>query len=290
MFNHLNILIIGGDERYLHVIKELASQKATLYLAGFDQLDFSDEHIIHTDLSSVAFEKLDAVILPVTGTTMEGKIKPTYANADIVLTKDMINTTSDSCVIYTGVANSHLEEITRNRDLTRIFVRDDVAIMNSIPTAEATLKLAIEHTDRTVHGANVCVTGFGRVGFTVARLFANVGAKVAVAVRNSTDMARIKELGMKPISINQIQSNAPETDIIINTIPHPVIDAQVVKQMNSSALIIDLASAPGGTDFASAEAHRIKTLHALGLPGKTAPATAGEIIAKTLVSLIKEQL
>jgi Rad3-related DNA helicase len=59
--------------------------------------------------------------------------------------------------------------------------------------------------------------------------------------------------------------------------------------LNPSALIIDLASKPGGVDFESASLMGIKTIWALSLPGKVAPVTSGEIIAKTIRNILTER-
>ena len=53
-------------------------------------------------------------------------------------------------------------------------------------------------------------------------------------------------------------------------------------------MIIDLASYPGGVDFAYAEKCGIKAIHALSLPGKIAPKSAGEIIESTILNILKE--
>ena len=54
-------------------------------------------------------------------------------------------------------------------------------------------------------------------------------------------------------------------------------------------LIIDLASKPGGVDFDTAAQLGIKVVWALGLPGKIAPITSGEIIADTISGIIQER-
>ena len=59
--------------------------------------------------------------------------------------------------------------------------------------------------------------------------------------------------------------------------------------MAKNALLIDLASAPGGVDYDEAEKMGIKTIHALSLPGKVAPVTAGDIIKKTIYNMIREE-
>jgi len=58
--------------------------------------------------------------------------------------------------------------------------------------------------------------------------------------------------------------------------------------MPHRAVIIDLASKPGGTDFRYAERRGVKALLAPGLPGIVAPKTAGRIIANTVSQLIME--
>lgn len=288
MLNNLNILILGGDRRYLEVIKKLAKSNANVHLAGFDKQQFTDQNVYNNVLEELDYSNIHAILLPVSGTSQTGKVLTQYSDRSITLTQELIDKTPKNCIIYTGITNPYLDDIVKGRTLIPIFSRDDIAIRNSIPTAEAALQLAIQHTDITIHRSNVCVLGFGRVGITVARLFANVGATVTVAVRKSADIARIYEMGLQPIPFQNINEVAPKIDVFLNTVPQMVIDSDLMDKMNHDALIIDLASDPGGTDFKAAEKHGIKALLALGLPGKTAPKSAGNIIAETLLPLLVE--
>ncbi|MBO4422886.1 MAG: hypothetical protein J5879_05570 [Clostridia bacterium] len=77
--------------------------------------------------------------------------------------------------------------------------------------------------------------------------------------------------------------------LIINTVPAPVADNNVLSFVDPDTLIIDLASMPGGVDFEAAKRRGIKALHALSLPGKTAPLTAGENIADTVLQILKKR-
>ncbi len=70
--------------------------------------------------------------------------------------------------------------------------------------------------------------------------------------------------------------------------PRKHFDEEKLKRIKSGALIIDLASYPGGVDFEKAKELGIKTIHALSLPGKVAPKSAGEIIESTILSILKE--
>ena len=290
MLNDLSILIIGGDNRYVEVMKELAQEGATVYIAGYDTLT-EDVDALHTNLKDVNFSKLDALLLPVSGTNSEGEVElAPFSKTKLKLTEKMIKQTKKDCTIYTGVSNNFLDAIAErtDRELIPLFTRDDMAILNSIPTAEGTLALAMEETDTMIHGSNVLVLGFGRVGLTAAKLFASVGAQVGVSARKAADLARIKEMGLKPIHVNKIEQEAAKHDILINTIPSLIVDKNVLSSVPTSSLIIDLASAPGGVDFEVAKEKGIKAIHALGLPGKVAPKSAGKIIADVLIELLKE--
>lgn len=285
-----NLLIMGGDLRQTGVIKHLANLDITLYLAGLEELTFDHKNIKHVKLNEIDFSLMDGILLPIPGVHDGGKIETTFSSETIILTKEMIAKTKKECVIYAGVITPYLQEIqcAANRKMVAIFARDDVAIFNSIPTAEGALMLAIENTPVTIHQANVMILGFGRVGKTVARLFHSVGAKVSVCIRKPEDAARVNEMGMMPLFMHTLPEAAKNQAIFINTVPHLVLNANILDHVDKAALIIDLASKPGGTDFAYAKKLGIQTLWSLGLPAKVAPKTAGEIIGNVLAELLIE--
>ena len=77
-------------------------------------------------------------------------------------------------------------------------------------------------------------------------------------------------------------------DIIFNTVPAKIFSCVLLARIAGKALVIDLASGEGGVDFMSAERLGIETIHALSLPGKCAPKTAGEIIRNTIYHILEE--
>jgi len=93
-------------------------------------------------------------------------------------------------------------------------------------------------------------------------------------------------MGMNSINLKELEYSISTAQICINTIPYPTIDNKVLSAMNQSCLVIDLASGEGGTDFQAAELLGIKALHSLGLPGKTAPKTAGTILGDIFLEML----
>jgi len=292
MLTGMQIAIIGGDARQLEIVRKLTELDAKLSLIGFEQLDHAFSGATKEKLDEVDFSNIDAIILPVPGTNLEGHVETIFSNEKVCLSEDMLMKTPPHCTVYSGITNSYLNGLTKksNRRLVQLFERDDVAIYNSIPTVEGTIMMAIQHTDFTIHGSNIVVLGLGRVGMSVARTFAALGAHVKVGARKSEHIARITEMGLTPFILNELEQNVRDVDICINTIPHLIVSASVLSKMPVHTLIIDLASKPGGTDFRYAEKRGIKALLAPGLPGIVAPKTAGQILANVLSQLLSDDL
>ena len=59
--------------------------------------------------------------------------------------------------------------------------------------------------------------------------------------------------------------------------------------LKKGSLLIDLASKPGGVDIEEAGNAGVKTIWALSLPGKVAPISSGEIIARTILNILEER-
>ena len=58
--------------------------------------------------------------------------------------------------------------------------------------------------------------------------------------------------------------------------------------VKKEAVIIDLASNPGGVDRKAAREKDLKVIWALSLPAKVAPLTSAEFIKETLYHVLKE--
>ncbi len=291
MLTGKHVAVIGGDARQLEVIRKLIELDAKMSLIGFDQLDEGFVGASKVQIDDIDFSTVEAVVLPVSGTSNEGEVETIFCNEKIVLKSEHLKATPKQCTVFSGISNQYLQKIVQEsqRTLVELFERDDVAIYNSVPTMEGTLMMVIQNTDITIHSSNVLVLGFGRVGMSVARAFHALGAKVKVAALESELLARIYEMGLEPIELSQLGSEVHNTDVCINTIPARVLTANIISKMPTRALIVDLASKPGGTDFRYAEKRGIKALLAPGLPGIVAPKTAGKIIANVLSKLLLEE-
>lgn len=290
MLTGVRIVVLGGDARQIEVIHRCAELDAFVSIVGFDTLEHIPEGAVKDTLSDQLLSSADVLILPVVGCDDSGNIQANYAleGTTITLTAELAAELPEQCTIFTGMAKPYLKKICSQNEirLVELLDRDDVAIHNSIPTAEGAIMLAIQKTDFTIHNSVAFVLGLGRTGFTMAKTLQGLGADVRVAVRREEDVARASVMGLKPFLTRDLEKHAGEADLIFNTIPSMIITAQILSKMKSKSFIIDLASAPGGTDFRYAEKRGIQALLAPGLPGIVAPKTAGVIIANSIVKLL----
>jgi dipicolinate synthase subunit A len=286
----IQIVLAGGDARQLEVIRRLTELDAAVTIVGFDRLDTPYSGVIKSEWLPEVMKNADALVLPAVGTDDEGIIPTLFSDQELKLMEVHLAEAPETCRVITGMAKPYLRKLCEKfqLQLIELFERDDVAIYNSIPTAEGALMMAIQNTDITIHGSNCIVLGLGRTGFTMARTLQALGARVKVGVRRDEAFARAFEMGFEPFYMADLARQAGNIDLIFNTIPTMIVTAQVIAQLPLRACIIDLASRPGGTDFRFAEKRGIKALLAPGLPGIVAPKTAGRIIANSLTQIILE--
>lgn len=162
---------------------------------------------------------------------------------------------------------------------------EDFAVLNAIPTAEAALAIGILESKITLRNSSCLVAGFGRVGKSMALILKNVGANVTVLSHTKSKSARIKTLGYEYILLEK-NMNLNKFDIIYNTAPALILGHEILKSCKEDALIIDLASKPGGVDFESAKNLGLKAIHALALPGKYSPKSAANIIKQIILGML----
>ncbi len=259
------ICIIGGDTR-------LKTAKSILEKQNFfvDSIGLYPEDKGNIELS-------DVLLLPVPTTKDGVSIYAPETNRKIYL--DEIRQKTENQLIL--CCNYKFE----NKNSIDYNTLDSYALLNAVPTAEGAIKLAIEHTDFTLWKSKILVIGYGRVGKVLANRLKNLNASVTVSARNPRDFALLDALGFNYINTENLNRDYLDYDIIFNTVDFEVLNDNALKNCPCN-LIIDLSS-KGGFDLNYAKTLGITALKPPGLPGKVAPKTAGEILAKTVAELIR---
>lgn len=287
----IKLAVVGGDQRQIVLVEELLNLGAEIKVLGLPNRKELVGCKICNDLLST-IENVHTIILPMPGTDNDGNIISALSSEKIRLTEAIFQQIPNHVPIFLGVAKPFLKEWARfyRKKLIEIADVDEIAILNSIPTAEGALRMAMEELAITIHSSNSMVIGFGRCGKTLARTLNALGAKTTVFARKPADLARIKEMGLVAATYEEMPAIIEKADVIFNSVPTQILDEKILKHVKKETVIIDIASAPGGTDFSIAQQLGIKAKLAPSLPGKYTPKTAGLILAQTLPDLILKEV
>ena len=276
-------LCAGGDARQIYMSQKLSEYGKT-YTYGISE--YSGKTVLLDNLCDMP-EKVDVLVFPL---MKDGALELTMGNKTVACS-DFVPYLKKNAIVTGGrLSTKQIEFFSAlGFDVTDYFKREELVIKNCIPTAEGALQLAMQELATTIYNSRVLVIGYGRVGKACGRLFDAVGAETVCTARKISALAEAENAGLKTFPINELFGHIDSFDLIINTVPAMILEEGLLKAVAKDALIIDLASMPGGVDFKSATRLNKRVIHALSLPGKVAPVTSGEIIAEAVRNVIIER-
>ena len=287
--NH-KISVIGGDLRIVKLAQMLANDKNEVYVNALEKAIELKENrnIVFCDNIKDAVENVDIVIGPIPFSSNGKEINTPFSEKVITieefLTKihgKMLIAGSIPINIYNLIDEEHIEIID-------VMKKEELAVLNTIATAEGAIEVAIANTNTILHGSEVLILGFGRVAKTLAIKLKGLSVNVTCAARKSEDEAWIRAYGYNYLNINSLGENLNKFNIIMNTVPHMILTEKKLKYINKECLLIDLSSKPGGIDEKAVKENNLQMKWALALPGKIAPITTAEFIKEIIYKILKE--
>ena len=285
-----NFAIIGGDLRIIKLAKMLAHDGNKIYTYGLEKAEElkETENIIFCDKLSKTVQETEIVIGPIPFSSNGKDINAPFGEKSISI-RELMHVINAK-ILIAGSISPEIYDMANDEyiEIIDIMKREELAVLNTISTAEGAIEIAISNTNKILHGSEVLILGFGRIGKVLARKMAGLSSKVTCAARKDEDLAWIRAYGHQAININSLGKNLSQYDIIINTVPHLILNEERLQHVRNDCLLIDLASNPGGIDKKSAKDKQLKLVWALALPGKVAPVTTAEFIKDTIYNILKE--
>lgn len=276
--------VIGGDERMKYLAQSIAADGYPVCVCGLEKLG-TCRGAAECDLPQLA-AKSSVILLPLPATKDGLFLNAPYAENEIRLDDDFVR-----LFMHKTVCGGMLQRLTASSSLWReiepedYYRREELAVGNAIPTAEGAVGIAIREYPGTINGAKCLITGFGRIGKNLAIILRGMGAEVFCAARKKADLMQMRAFGVQPLTYREISRRF---DLIFNTVPAKVLTSPVLMQQTRDTLIIELASAPGGTDLKRAEELHLHVIDAPSLPGRVAPKTAAEYIKEAVYNILEE--
>lgn len=287
MKNTLNIWVIGGDLRQSKLARLLLLDGHTVHTYALEQAaetaDLCQETLTGVELA-------DCVVLPLPAAGEEAALNAPLSGESHPLMK-ILDALRPDQILCAGKVDANTLATARERGLRVFdyFAREELAIANAVPTAEGAIQLAMEELPVTIHGTRSLVIGCGRLGRLLAPRLAALGSRVSVSARKWADLAWAEASGFGAEQTGQLDEWLCGYDLIVNTVPALVLGEAQLAALKPEALVIDLASKPGGVDMEAARRLGVRASWALSLPGKVAPVTAAKAIQTTIYNILREQ-
>ncbi|NLL45496.1 MAG: dipicolinate synthase subunit DpsA [Clostridiales bacterium] len=281
--------VIGGDLRQAKLAEMLSSDGHYVLAFALEKSEMPSTVRQVSDIRD-AICPADCIILPLPVTGKAGYLN-TPLSAEICPLDEIFSPIRDHQLVCAGrVCDDTLKAAEKyGLRIVDYFAREELAVLNAVCTAEGAIAIAMDNTAITLCGAKILVLGFGRIGKLLSHRLRGLGADVHVSARSHSDRAWIKAYGYKPMNTLALAGKLRDFDIIINTIPAPVLDEDLLREVDKDCLLMDLASKPGGIDFSAAARLGHHAIWALSLPGEAAPVTSGEIIRDTIYNILHEE-
>ena len=282
--------IIGGDLRIIKLAKILSEDNNAVYVYGLENVEELKEikNITFCQKLQDAVKQSEIIIGPIPFSSDGININTPFSNEKISIRELMHNINAK--ILIAGNILPEVYDLANDEyiEIIDIMKREELAVLNTIAIAEGAIEIAIANTNKIIHGSQILILGFGRIGKVLARKLAGLSAKVTCAARKDEDLAWIRAYGHMETNINTLGQNLEKYDIIMNTVPHTILTEERLKYVKQDCLLIDLASNPGGIDKKVAKERNLKLVWALALPGKVAPTTTAEFLKDTIFNVLKE--
>ena len=200
------------------------------------------------------------------------------------------NLTNDTLVLG-GCFSPEQQELLERRDIHYLdFMKDEIVTEeNAVATAEGVIAELVNHSPYNIEEAKIIVTGYGCCGRAVAARLKALGARVTVLARRREVRKLAKKDGFYAADFACGPEEAMGAAMLGNTVPAPVVTGAIIRELPRDAYILDIASKPGGTDFACARECGIRADLALGLPGKYAPKESAYILDRAVERFVRKE-
>ena len=288
MKQDIKIGVVGGDTRLLATAHTLARDGFRISCFGVPK---SEGKYNGYKICNTLEDAVRGAAAVVTGVpySSDGKWLNCPPEDYAISVKALLCNMTPCQLLLGGRLDNSLYEAAEKHSVKAIdyFASEELTVLNAIPTAEGAVEIAMKELDVSLRDARMLITGFGRVGKVLANTLKGLGCDVTVSCRRKSESAWCRVYGYGFMPLETLGDKVDGYDVIFNTVPATLFTKELL--CNTDAVIIDLASVPGGVDTTAAGELGVKVIRALSLPGKVAPKTAGEIIAGSVRDILTEE-
>ena len=178
------------------------------------------------------------------------------------------------------IAQCHDKQV----DIYDYMQSSSLTLANAALTAEGMLAVLLTQTPYALQQASILLLGYGRCGMLLAQKLQALGCWVTVCEKDTLRRSLADAQGFATLTPEELPASLPTHRLVVNTVPELLLTAPLLQLLPADAQLFDLASTPGGIAQEAAKKQGLFVQRCPGLPGSTAPQTAGQTLAADLLS------
>ncbi|EOS25625.1 dipicolinic acid synthetase, A subunit [Lachnospiraceae bacterium 3-1] len=276
-----SIAILGGDLRQCHTAEYLNACGCQVTCYHTPDFSYSSD-IIQEDSLSEALMGADVVLAPTPLSKDGAHLFQANSEKPLCLLSQLWDTISTDQIFAVYSLSSDIENLVKEKGFSvlqfsrlPIFSRE-----NALLTAEGLLSEVIRYTPISLSSSRVLLLGYGCCGSAICTLLHPLCRSIYVLEEEVQKQEQAEKKGICPIQKEDFSTVLPHCNIVINTIPLPVLESDQIQELSGSCYIFDIASPPFGFSEDITEKYLLPYFRLPGLPGRFSPVTSGQIIGK----------
>jgi dipicolinate synthase subunit A len=272
-WQRLTIAVVGGDEREQEICRLAAGSGAEVRAFGFPWPSGGIHGVVLAADAARALAGAHVALMPIPGIAVDGSL---FATTPIIPREPLLGEMAAGAHIILGRADEGLRRAAATLGIGIHEYEGDheLMLLRAPAIVEGVIRVLIENTQITLHGARIGVIGQGNIGTALTRTLIALGAHVTVGARNPIQRASAYTLGAVPLALESLPEVAGSLDVLVSTAPAPIVTSALIDRLQASALIIDMTAPPGSCDLKHATTTGRRAIWARAL-GRRAPITVG---------------
>jgi len=269
--------VLGGDAREIYIAEQLHARGYRVAFFGAAARRASGLAPAASPKAAVA--GANWIICPSPGLGDGNRVYAPDCSVPIILNAALF-TASEAARggLILGRATPGVTSAAKAAGVAVFEMKDDraLAVCNATAVAEALVALLVGKTRRVLPAHRLLVIGYGATGAAFTDALLGLACAVRVTARRAEHLERARQRGAQPVAYPARVQAMAESDIVVNTVPSPDAIPPSAFPHLRDAVVVDIASPPGGTEHAAAGASGIDLTWARGLAGARAPLSAGD--------------
>lgn len=278
--------VIGGDLRQIYLLSELSKTTHALCHYALCQPPkqfFPTQHFTAMTSLETAAANSRHIICPIPLSKDSDLLNQSGVKKNIPLKQLLSLLTPEQCFFAGCIPDAFRQEALKKSVLVFDFMKDsELSYFNTIATAEGVICQAITASPMNLHKSRCAVLGYGKCGRILTDDLKRMFCYVTAVSSCKEELAQAALSADDAMDLKEFFTCIGEYHFIFNTIPSVILTKDILAHVNPQTRILDIASAPGGVDYAAAKELNIPAILCPGLPGKYAPLSSAQAILRCI--------